>query len=339
MEELPDTATTSASATRLQYSVVLPDSRNPSLRSRFEPRHDYKPSSPDEDLTEMDESENKTILPRRGTNYMSGPLGGRSPQTSPIRYVVLDPRSGKKALFARKPESISLSPIDERKDSVIGWGSQSSQNKTGVIDLSEEEVPVNPRLVVEPLPTRIPYERVTHYVCNDYRERTPEFRRKLKEFQVYLAQHDHVSKGNWNRSEPFSERHKEILQRCVHPDGVHFTVSTMMNLDKQFPGHGIPWGIVRDYQYACEICRVRRWFAPLTRHRHTDCPFVQSPLLATVNTLADWSGVQCPPEPIDDDEAVCNWGHTYESGRSVMLIAGCTGSANSLSQTTLLVMV
>jgi hypothetical protein len=31
-------------------------------------------------------------------------------------------------------------------------------------------------------------------------------------------------------------------------------------------------------------------------------------MLATVCNLADWSGVQCPPEPIDDNEAICNMG-------------------------------
>ncbi len=48
-EELSVPSSSSVSPGKLQYRVVLPDSRNPSLRKRFEPRHEYKPSSPDGD--------------------------------------------------------------------------------------------------------------------------------------------------------------------------------------------------------------------------------------------------------------------------------------------------
>lgn len=92
--------TSSSSSSSLQYSVVLPDSRNPSLRKRFEPRFDYKPSSPDRDLTEVDELEIRTKTSRRDAVPGLTSSSGGNPHTSFIRYAMLDLRSGKKSMFA-----------------------------------------------------------------------------------------------------------------------------------------------------------------------------------------------------------------------------------------------
>jgi hypothetical protein len=65
------------------------------------------------------------------------------------------------------------------------------------------------------------------------------FKLRLEEFRVFLSQSDHVKGSCWNRTEPFTLSQKKMLQECVHTEGTYCAVSTMLNLDEQYPRHNI----------------------------------------------------------------------------------------------------
>jgi hypothetical protein len=174
-------------------------------------------------------------------------------------------------------------------------------------DSNVEELP--PMLSVTPFPSVYPFMRVPYDDCNDFREREVGFKLRLEEFRIFLSQSDHSRISCWNRTEPITLSQRNMLQECIHTDGTYCAVSTMLNLDEQYPRHSIGWQTVRDFQYACTECRVKRWYMPLSRHRAGDCPYLQHGQLGTIYNVVAWSGVMGPPSIQQcDSEAISNSG-------------------------------
>lgn len=84
--------------------------------------------------------------------------------------------------------------------------------------------------------------------------------------------------------------------------GTHCTVLTILNFDQKFPSES-----VRELQYACTDCRVKRWYYLLSRHRAHDCSYLQHKQLGDIYNVISWTGVMVPPTS-NEIEAISNTG-------------------------------
>jgi hypothetical protein len=223
LECLGDSPTASSSPKRREY---LHDSLNPSLKKkclkRFVACDEFKGSYPDGDVQEILYPE---ILEQ-------GPV----------------PNTNSPSVFRALPKNSR--PIVTRLKEILQEATASdvasSKRAQVVVDDEWDQLRSRPMYVQE-FPREIPYARVPFTECNYFRERLPVFQKKLAEFQVHLSQVDHIGATQSHRSEPFLRYQKDMLQECVHADGVYAAVSTMINLDESFPRHGLSWDTVRSY--------------------------------------------------------------------------------------------
>lgn len=102
---------------------------------------------------------------------------------------------------------------------------------------------------------------------------------------------------------------RKTCYKNVYTESTYCAVSTMLNLDEQYPRHNIGWNTVREFQFACAECRIKRWYMPLSRHWAHDCPYLQHSQLGTIYNVIAWSGVMGPPSiQHSDSEAISNSG-------------------------------
>lgn len=128
------------------------------------------------------------------------------------------------------------------------------------------------KIKYSPFPTALSYSKVTYSDCNNYRKTQTNVWIRLENFRVYLSQHDHINRSSWNWLELFS-LHATTIWMSNIPYMEYSLYQLIDFLTIHY--HNVTHGTVREFQYACSHCRVKRWHCLLTRQRAQDCSSLQ----------------------------------------------------------------